>query len=55
MPSSSLMAAVQLINNCEDFLDRATTASSFSGRPYEVRCGGGASMKRCLWLRDELV
>jgi hypothetical protein len=49
------LAARNLIRSTEDFIDRAATASSLSGRPYEVRCNGGAVVTSSQWLRDELA
>ena len=49
------LAARNLINTTEDFIERAATASSFSGQAYEVRCNGGATVKSKQWLRDELA
>ena len=49
------LAARNLINSGEDFIDRAATQSSFSGQPYQVKCNGGALIKSSQWLRDELV
>lgn len=43
-----------LINSTEDFIDRAATASSFSGLAYEVRCPDGTAMPSQQWLRAEL-
>ena len=40
----------------EDFIENATTRSSLSGQPYEVRCDGGEAMKAMTsnrWLHDE--
>jgi hypothetical protein len=44
-----------LINTTEDFIDKAATQSSFSGRPYQVRCDGGTVEMSSQWLRDELA
>ncbi|MGE5774493.1 MAG: DUF5329 domain-containing protein [Hyphomicrobiales bacterium] len=49
------LAARNLIATTEDFIDRAATESSLSGRPYEVRCNGGAVVTSNQWLRDELA
>jgi hypothetical protein len=42
------------INSAEDFIDQAATSSSLSGRPYQVRCGGGEPIASGQWLRDAL-
>jgi hypothetical protein len=49
------LVAGNLINTTEEFIERAATQSSFSGRPYEVRCNGGATVTSKQWLRDELT
>jgi len=49
------LAARNLITTTEDFIDRAATGSSLSGRPYEVRCNDGAVVTSSQWLRDELA
>ena len=52
---SSRMAAMGLIHSADDFVDRAATSSSFSGKAYMVRCHGGPSLTSQQWLRDELA
>jgi hypothetical protein len=49
------LAASNLVNTTEQFIDRAATQSSISGQAYEVRCKGGATVKSSQWLRDELA
>jgi hypothetical protein len=49
------LVANNLINTGEDFIERAATQSSLSGKPYEVRCNGGAPVTSSQWLRDELA
>jgi hypothetical protein len=39
----------------EDFIDKAASLSSFSGRPYQVRCVGRVTMPCGLWLHTELA
>ncbi len=41
------------VNSAEEFIDRAGTVSSFSGRPYLVNCGG-ADRPSADWLKEEL-
>lgn len=41
------------VNSAEEFIDRAGTQSSFSGRPYLVNCGG-ANRPSADWLKEEL-
>lgn len=40
-------------NSAEDFIERAATQSSFSGRPYLVNCGGN-ERPSADWLKEEL-
>jgi hypothetical protein len=49
------LAARNLINTAEDFIDMAATKSSFSGLPYQVKCNGGAPMASNPWLREALA
>ena len=49
------LVASNLINTAEEFIERAATESSFSGKAYEVRCNGGATMTSNQWLRKELA
>lgn len=42
------------IKTAEDFIEKAATKSSISGRAYEVRCGGETAMSNP-WLRDALA
>jgi len=44
-----------LVSSAEDFIARAATASSMSGEPYRVRCGGGKSVESGPWFRAELL
>lgn len=49
------LVARNLIATTEDFIERAATASSLSGQPYQVRCNGGATVTSRQWLHEELV
>lgn len=49
------LVARDQINTVEDFIEKAATRSSLSGRPYEVRCGGGEAVPSNRWLRDEMT
>ena len=42
------------IATAEDFIARGASMSSASGKPYLVRCSGGASEPSARWLTDEL-
>ncbi|WP_429204667.1 DUF5329 domain-containing protein [Massilia sp. UYP11] len=44
-----------LVASSEDFIARAASESSLSGKPYQVRCGGNAPVASAAWLRAELA
>jgi len=48
------LAARGLIGDTEDFIDRAATKSSLSGRDYAIKCEGIAEMSSRQWLTDLL-
>jgi Family of unknown function (DUF5329) len=50
-----LLAARDQINTAEDFIEKAATKSSLSGRPYRVRCRGEDAVSSNPWLRDVLA
>ena len=39
----------------EKFIDRIATKSSFSGKPYYIRCGDMAARPTSEWFREELA
>lgn len=43
-----------LVDRTEDFIDRAATSSSITGRDYQVRCAGVTSAS-APWLRAALA
>jgi Family of unknown function (DUF5329) len=49
------LVAGNLVNTTEQFIERAATQSSLSGKAYEIRCNGGATLTSSQWLRDELA
>jgi hypothetical protein len=49
------LAAGNRIDTTEDFIEKAATASSLSGQPYQVKCNGNAAVTSSQWLRDALV
>jgi Family of unknown function (DUF5329) len=49
------LVAGNLVNTTEQFIERAATQSSLSGKAYEIRCNGGATVTSSQWLRDELA
>jgi len=44
-----------LVASSEDFIARAASESSLSGKPYLVRCGGNAPVASAAWLKAELA
>jgi hypothetical protein len=50
-----MLAAHDQINTAEDFIGKAATKSSLSGRPYEIRCSGGEAVPTNQWLHDVLA
>ncbi len=49
------LARQDQINSAEDFIDKAASASSFTRRPYQVRCGGGQPVSSAQWLTEALA
>ncbi len=43
------------IYTAEDFIEKAATKSSFSGKPYGVKCSDGVARTSNQWLHDELA
>lgn len=44
-----------LVATSEQFIARAASESSLSGKPYQVRCGGQAPVASAAWLKAELA
>lgn len=44
-----------LVATGEDFIARAASESSLSGKPYQVRCGANAPIASAAWLKAELA
>lgn len=44
----------KLLGSAEDFIERAASQSSMSGKPYEVRCAPAAAVRSADWLGAEL-
>ena len=42
------------ITSAEQFIELAASGSSFSGKPYLVKCGAGAPVESKAWLTSEL-
>jgi hypothetical protein len=49
------LAARGQIRSAEDFIEKAATRSSMSGRAYKVRCAGGPELSSNQWLLDALA
>jgi len=45
----------EMLSSTEDFIDKAATKSSISGKPYLVQCGNEAPAPSSLWFREELA
>lgn len=43
-----------LVRTTEQFIERAASASSVSGKPYLVKCGQGEAIPSATWLATEL-
>jgi hypothetical protein len=43
-----------LVESAEQFIERAASGSSVSGKPYLVRCGNGAPVESRTWLTTQL-
>jgi hypothetical protein len=43
------------INTARDFIEKAASASSLSGSPYQVKCPGGSPVLSRAWLGEELA
>ncbi len=43
-----------MVNTAEDFIEYAGTKSSWSGKPYVVKCGNAAAEETGGWFRAEL-
>ncbi len=44
-----------LVSTAEDFIARAASESSMSGKPYQVRCGNNPPQPSGKWLTQELL
>ena len=44
-----------LINSTEQFIDRAASESSMSGKSYVVKCGESEPIKSSVWFKRELM
>lgn len=44
-----------LVTSAEDFIARAGSESSMSGKPYQVKCGANVPVQSGPWLKAELA
>jgi hypothetical protein len=49
------LAERHLIDSAEDFIDKAATKSSLSGKPYRIRCTDGVEVDSGPWLHQLLA
>jgi Family of unknown function (DUF5329) len=42
------------VESAEQFIERAASSSSTTGKPYRVKCGSDASVESGPWLRSQL-
>ena len=50
-----ILAADGQIKTAEDFIEKAASNSSMSGRPYQIRCAGAAAMTTNQWFSAALT
>ena len=50
-----VLAASDQIKTAEDFIEKAGSNSSMSGRPYQIRCAGAAAVKTSQWFSAALT
>lgn len=43
-----------MVSTAEEFIERAGSASSISGTPYQIRCGAGKAVPSAQWLSAQL-
>ena len=49
------LAKKHLADSAEQFIARAATESSMSGKSYQVRCPGKATVDSKVWFQDQLL
>ncbi len=49
------LAALNMVKTADDFIEKAGSECSLSGKEYQVRCNGGATVTSRKWLNDELA
>ncbi len=50
-----VLSASDQIKTAEDFIEKAASNSSMSGRPYQIRCDGAAAMSTNQWFSAALT
>ena len=50
-----VLAASDQIKTAEDFIEKAASNSSMSGRPYQIKCAGAAAMTTNQWFSAALT
>jgi Family of unknown function (DUF5329) len=50
-----VLAASNQIKTAEDFIEKAASNSSMSGRPYQIKCAGAAAMTTNQWFSAALT
>ncbi len=48
------LAANNQIKTAEDFIEKAASNSSISGRPYQIKCGSGTAILTSQWFSEAL-
>jgi hypothetical protein len=48
------MAARKLVGSADEFIDKGASKSSFSGKPYRIRCGMAAAVDSGPWFHEVL-
>ena len=49
------LAKKHLVDSAESFIARGATESSMSGKPYQVRCPGKATVDSNVWFQGQLL
>ena len=49
------LAARKLVASADDFIDKGASRSSFSGKPYKIRCGTAADVESGPWFHEVLA
>jgi hypothetical protein len=48
------LAARHLIASADEFIDKGASSSSFSGKPYKIKCGTAAEVSSGQWFHQVL-